>query len=383
MARLILVSVYFLLSLLCIFPAPTYYMWYVSILTTEFSWLFLLIGILLLLWGIKVKRFAAIGTNIGVLALLLFLSPITRAYKISFELDSKFDAAFGPGSSSLRWDAGAKPFSFWRMFYSGSDKRIPASTINYSASKEGVLTLDFYKAQTNGPRPCVIVVHGGSWSAGDSKQLPELNSHLAVEGYNVASINYRLAPEYHWPAPVEDVHAVFDYLRKHAPELNIDTNNFVLLGRSAGGQIVLSAAYTLHERGLKGVINFYGPTDMVWGYANPANPMVLNTCKVMEDYLGGTYTLVPQNYVASSATGTIPPDAVPTLLIHGQNDPLVAYEHELRLAKKLKEHGAKYFLLTLPWATHGFDYTLNGPGEQISTYTIDRFLQAVTHSNEK
>src|ERR1019366_4996228 len=124
-----------------------------------------------------------------------------------------------------------------------------------------------------------------------------------------------------------------------------------------GGQIVLSAAYTLHDPGIKGVIDFYGPTDMVWGYAHPANPLVLNTCKVMEDYLGGTYTQAPQNYVASSATETATGQSVPTLMIYGQNDPLVAYEHGPRLAKKLQEHGVKYLLLTLPWATHGCDYT--------------------------
>src|SRR5205085_8958681 len=105
------------------------------------------------------------------------------------------------------------------------------------------------------------------------------NTELVEAGYNVASINYRLAPAYTYPAPIEDLQAVLAYLRSHATELSIDTNKLILLGRSAGGQIVLSAAYTLRDRAIKGVISFYGPADMVWGYANPTNPLVLIVVK--------------------------------------------------------------------------------------------------------
>lgn len=244
-------------------------------------------------------------------------------------------------------------------------------------SADTMLGIHYYPAQVSGNRPCVVVVHGGSWKGGDNNQLPELNSYLARLGYNVASINYRLAPEYKNPAPIEDVHAAFSYLRKHSEELHIDVNNFVLLGRSAGGQIVLLAAYTLHEPGLKGVISYYGPADMVWGYNNPANPLIFDSKKVMEDYLGGTYQQIPQKYEASSPILFVTPQSVPTLLIHGQNDVLVAYGHSTKLDAKLKDAGVKHYLLTLPWATHGCDYTLNGPSGQLATYTVTRFLHAI------
>ena len=159
--------------------------------------------------------------------------------------------------------------------------------------------------------------------------------------------------------------------------LSIDTNNFVLLGRSAGGQIVLSAGNILNDPSIKGVINFYGPADMVWGYANPTNPLVLNSCEVMENYLGGTYDHVPQQYINSSATETASAKSPPTLSIYGKNDPLVSYEHGERLSRKSQSAGVQHFELYLPWATHAFDYTLNGPGGQLSTYAVDRFLELV------
>jgi len=151
-------------------------------------------------------------------------------------------------------DKNSLPFSFWKQF--SSIKAVPYHTLNYAVYPGISLTLDLYPLQIAGKKPCVIVVHGGSWSNGDSKQLPELNSYLARAGYNVAAINYRMAPKYQTPALVEDIHAAMNYLRRHVDELQIDTNNFVLLGRSAGAQIALLAAYSLHEKGLKLLLIF-------------------------------------------------------------------------------------------------------------------------------
>ena len=141
---------------------------------------------------------------------------------------------------------------------------------------------------------------------------------------------------------------------------------------------MLAAAYVLRERGVKGVIDFYGPADMTWGYNHPANPLVLNTHKLMVDYLGGTPAQVPEQYRASSGIAFVNKSAVPTLIIHGRNDPLVDYEHAVKLDSALSTNGVKHFFLSLPWATHGFDYTLNGPGGQLSTYAVKRFLFGIT-----
>ena len=72
------------------------------------------------------------------------------------------------------------------------------------------------------------------------------------------------------------------------------------------------------------------------------------------------------------------PQSVPTLMIHGMNDVLVSPEHDRKLIKKLKPNGVKYYWLQLAWATHGFDYNLNGPGGQLSTYAVETFLNTVT-----
>jgi acetyl esterase/lipase len=65
-------------------------------------------------------------------------------------------------------------------------------------------------------------------------------------------------------------------------------------------------------------------------------------------------------------------------LLYGKIDPLVSPGHGTRLSAKLKAQGIPFFEFYLPWATHGFDYTLNGPGGQLSTWAVKRFLQVVT-----
>jgi acetyl esterase/lipase len=371
MVRLTLIIIFFLISLLAVFKAPMYYLWLLAIAVTEYPVVFAAIVIALLIAGFWVQKYQLAGTVIGAVALLLFLSPILRAYIVAGTLQKEMDASLAITSS----DKISKPFSFGTMFTSVA--KTPYKNIPYINYPDITLDLDFYPAQANGKRPCVVVIHGGSWSSGDSKQVPELNSYLAKAGYNVAAINYRKAPLYQNPLPVEDVKNALRYLRTHADSLNIDTNKIVLLGRSAGAQIALLAAYTLKDNGIKGVIDFYGPADMVWGYSLPASPLVMDSRGVMERYLGGTYDSVKKNYYASSPIEFVDIKSPPTLIIHGENDVLVAYEHSRRLNKKLQQNGIKHYWLKLPWATHGFDFKLNGPGGQLSTYAVNRFLEDV------
>jgi acetyl esterase/lipase len=373
MLRLILLVILFLVSLLAVFNAPAYYLWLLAIIVTEYSWILILVTLLILTWGFGVGRYNVAGTIIGVIALLLFILPLLRAGIVAGHIKDEMQTALGSNSEKISFPGNRTPFSLSRLFKKSAV--LPSQSFNYIQYSDTSLSLDFYQAKASGKRPCIVVIHGGSWSSGDSRQLPELNSYLSSIGYQVASINYRLAPKYQAPAAIEDVQNALNYLKAHADSLQIDTGRFVLLGRSAGAQIALLAAYTLRNSGIKAVIDFYGPANMVWGYSVPANPLVMNSRLVMERYLGGPYRAIPQKYAASSPIEFVNRKIVPTLLIHGGNDVLVAYEHSIRLNEKLRQNGVKHYWLQLPWATHGFDYNINGPGGQLSTYAVETFLK--------
>jgi acetyl esterase/lipase len=373
--RLILNIILFLGSLLCIFVAPTFRLWIFSIAVSEFPWVFVIATSLLLTWSVYGKKvnkaIRSLNIALGTLSLIIFSLPIGTAWYMGYQLPAEISGKLGgtPASGNV--------FSFARMF--SMTEMLPYETFSYAHNGED-LTLDFYHSTQNGTRPCVIIVHGGSWCGGNSQQLPELNSELARNGFQVASVNYRLAPKYKSPAPIEDIGEAIKYLKKHSQELDIDTNNFILLGRSAGAQLALVAAYTLPAENIKGVVNFYGPTDMARGYEAPANPYVMDSRKVLEDFLGGPISKVPHMYKASSPVEVIGKKNVPTLIIHGRNDALVSIEHGTRLQQKLAANNIPHYMLSLPWATHGCDYTLNGPSGQLTTYAVQYFVNQVVKS---
>lgn len=378
MIRLILICILFLLSLVNFFPVPSKETWYAGIAVPEFPWIFILIAVLLLVWSFYASKFKLPCLVIGGITLIILWLPIVQAFRIGNELEDKLNKSFQVKSEDLKDFHQIKPFSFLQMFTGNGAKPIPFKTYHY-ALHEGVdLTLNFSPSAIPGIRPCLVVVHGGSWRRGDNSEIAAVNNYFANAGYQVATINYRLAPKFHSPAPQEDVHAAFAWLRKNAVELKIDTNNFVLTGRSAGAQIVLTAAYTGNEQGVKGVAAFYGPNDMLWSYDHPTRMPIMDSRMVQRDFLGGSPAEVPERYVAESPILHVTSQTVPTLLVHGKNDAHVYYEQSVRLVKKLDEYKVKNMLLSLPWATHGCEYNLNGPSGQLSMFSMERFFYSVT-----
>jgi acetyl esterase/lipase len=177
---------------------------------------------------------------------------------------------------------------------------------------------------------------------------------------------------------MEDVADAIAWLRAHADSLAIDPDRLILLGRSAGGQIALNAAYTLKDPGIKGAIGFYAPADMVFGYGLPTSPLILDSRKLMRQYLGGGYDSIPQAYVASSPVEHLGPGCPPTLLLHGRPDVLVSFQHTVHMRDKMRALGLRCFVVDLPWGAHGYDFIFRGPGSQIGLYFIERFLAEVT-----
>src|SRR5215467_1376051 len=101
------------------------------------------------------------------------------------------------------------------------------------------LTMDYYAPAGPAPHPIAIIIHGGGFVGGTSKNRSEAYcaDFLAPAGYAVFSINYRLAPKYPYPAMVEDVQRAIRYLRHNAGKWKADPNRIALVGGSAGGYL--------------------------------------------------------------------------------------------------------------------------------------------------
>ncbi len=386
MVRIFLAALVFLFSLLAVLPIPAKQLWYAGVAVTEFSWVGVLLAVGLLVWSLLAKRRRIAGIALSTVAVALFLTPIVRAYGVARGLDAGLQAAFGEGTQKLPAQHRAHAFSMGKMLGAKDWKDVPYTTHQYTVAGGEALSLNFYRAQ-GGPglgagedslRPCLLVVHGGSWKKGTNAELPDVNRYFASAGYGVASINYRLAPEHHSPAPVEDVRSALSWLRANAAALGIQQDNFVLVGRSAGGQIVLASAYSLADPGIRGVMSFYGPTDLLYAWDDPHNPLVMKHRDVLSDFLGGPPATHRQQYVEASAVSYVNARTPPTLLVHGGLDQHVHAEESAILQRKLQAAGVPHYYLHLPWATHGCEYSLRSPSGQLSVYAMERFMAAVT-----
>lgn len=107
----------------------------------------------------------------------------------------------------------------------------------------------FRPAGSSGPLPTMLWLHGGGWIAGTIDEV--LNESTTADralrsAVQIVSLEYRLAPEHPFPAPVDDAVAALADLRARAGELGIDPDRLGIGGNSAGATIAASAA--LRER---------------------------------------------------------------------------------------------------------------------------------------
>jgi acetyl esterase/lipase len=247
------------------------------------------------------------------------------------------------------------------------------------------LAVDVDMPSGPGPHPFVFVIHGGAWRGGDKGGVRHVSRALAHAGHVVFDVRYRLAPAHRFPAAVADVKCLLGRVRERAAEFAIDPGRGALLGRSAGGQIALVAAYSAGDARLppacavedlpvSAVVGLYAPTDLAWSYDSPVRPDVVEGPHVLELYLGGAPATVPEAYRLASPVSWVDRPVPRTLLIHGTGDRLVSVEHARRLARALRAAGRPVEVLEIPLAEHGFDSHPGGLADQLAQHVILRYL---------
>jgi acetyl esterase/lipase len=358
-------------SFLTVVKSPDWSDWRIALVIGEYGYWLIPIPLITgwIAWRMRGSRvrFAAVTTLLCALTLGLLTRPVLEAWKQSGALPARLAAQFGP----VKLDR--SPFSFADLF-----RFLPASLPKEVLTYTEGLQIDFYRAPGKARAPCILLIHGGGWDGGSRSELPHIDRWLAHAGYAVASIDYRLAPAAVWPAQQADALAALAYLKANASKLSIDPTRFVILGRSAGGNIAESVGYAAHDPAIRGIIALYSPADMNFAYQYARDDDALKSPVLLRQFLGGTPATARAAYDSASGYLLVNRSTPPTLLVHGQLDTLVWYRQSERLAARLKENGTPHLLLSMPWATHGLEHNLHGPAGQLTTYSTEWFLAAVT-----
>lgn len=127
-------------------------------------------------------------------------------------------------------------------------------------------TLDLYRPKSaEGLLPVIVSVHGGGYFYGNKELYQYYCMDLARRGFAVVNFNYRLAPEWRFPAPLEDTNAVLHWLVEHAAEYEVDINNIFMVGDSAGAQIASQYAAIVTNHNYAKLMNLTVPAIQLRG----------------------------------------------------------------------------------------------------------------------
>jgi acetyl esterase/lipase len=153
--------------------------------------------------------------------------------------------------------------------------------IPYRANPTPDQHLDVYFPATTVRMPVVLFIHGGSLEETgerrDSPMYTPVCPGLARRGILCATMDYRLAPSYRWPAMPQDVAAAVRWLKDSMPERGGDDERIFLVGHSSGcllaALVALDTSYLveqgLHSGALAGVVAM-GCTLAPWDTAGRA-----------------------------------------------------------------------------------------------------------------
>ncbi len=98
--------------------------------------------------------------------------------------------------------------------------------------------LDVYRPKKEaGPLPVIVSVHGGGWVYGDKELYQFYCMSLAQRGFAVVNFTYRLAPEHKYPAQLEDVNRVMEWVLRQGEQYGFDREHIFLAGDSAGAHL--------------------------------------------------------------------------------------------------------------------------------------------------
>jgi acetyl esterase/lipase len=229
-------------------------------------------------------------------------------------------------------------------------------------------SLDVYQpAATDSAAPVIVMIHGGGFVMGSKNMLDDAARWFAERGYAVVVPGYRLAPEFTYPAQINDVFCALAWTYTHADEYGFRTADLILLGESAGANAVaLLATVDTPEQYLEDCPHTLPDDAQADGVVAYYMPVDLSTCEcsfareLSQAYLGASEDEIADMSRArdiwneASPLAWIDADDPPFLLIHGTADSLVPVSESRYFVDEYEAVGGEVELVTLEGAAHGF-----------------------------
>lgn len=235
-----------------------------------------------------------------------------------------------------------------------------------SNSKKVELKVDIWYPDTDKKNiPLVYFCHGGGWISGFRNQPNNISwcNLLADRGFAVASIDYRFGYKNTMLDLLSDYADGLEFIKKNSAKLNIDKNNIVLMGLSAGAHLSLlystyfsSTENKEYMEGIKAVVAYYPPADL--------KDILKDDNKSLFAKFGVRQTLkdspsdIDDIYKYYSPITYVSKHMIPTLLAHGEEDTVVPFISSVKFSNALFDNKINHEFLIHKTADHSFDTIL-------------------------
>jgi acetyl esterase/lipase len=221
------------------------------------------------------------------------------------------------------------------------------------------LILDIYlPADSDLPRPAVILIHGGAGSFGDRSVESDRAQGLAANGYVAFNIDYRLLDggENPWPAQLDDAQLAVRWIRANAAQYNVDPDRICSLGHSFGGQ--LAALLGVRDTPTDGdlpLAEYSSHVSCVVAIAaglDAMHPYLDENVQAQMDLYGGAPSQTPAIHLDASPLAQVSRDSAPFLIFHGADDENTSVEEARKMVDALHRAGVEVVYVEYPHATH-------------------------------
>ncbi len=248
-----------------------------------------------------------------------------------------------------------------RMLMGGlPGRRSAPSDVEVITLSPGVGVRLFRPAGVPEPAPAMLWIHGGGYVIGTAQQDDALCRRFSRKlGITVASVEYRLAPEHPYPAPLEDCYSALTWL---AGLPAVDPDRVAIGGASAGGGLAAALALLARDRG------DIAPAFQLLVYpmlddrssAGPANPNHRLWSPRSNQFGWAAYLGNADPQVAVPARHDDLSGLPPAWIGVGSHD--LFHDEDLAYAERLKDAGVPCDVEVVPGAFHGFDLVASKAG---------------------
>ncbi len=229
---------------------------------------------------------------------------------------------------------------------------------------------------STGMLPGFLWIHGGGYVLGSVAQDDFAMQHFVeAVGCAIVSVEYRLAPEHPFPAPVEDCYAALKWMAEHAAELGIDASRIAVGGASAGGGLAAGLVLLARDRGEVPLVfqlliyPMIDDRDATHSSENFADAPIWNREANQygwRAYLSGNAGSADVSPYAAAMRATDLTGLPPTYIAVGSRE--VFFDEDVEYARRLAHASVPVELHVYPRAYHGWEGL--APTAQVSRRAI-------------